>query len=61
MKRTCIRARVKHTARAKREEALAKLEEAQAELNLRWARDVQRATVSDIANSCEQERLPVPA
>jgi alpha-ketoglutarate-dependent 2,4-dichlorophenoxyacetate dioxygenase len=29
--------------------------------DLRWARDVQRATVSDIANSCEQERLRVPA
>jgi alpha-ketoglutarate-dependent 2,4-dichlorophenoxyacetate dioxygenase len=26
--------------------------------DLRWPRDVQRATVSDIANSCEQEGVP---
>ncbi len=25
--------------------------------DLRWKRDVQRATVSDIANSCEQEGI----
>lgn len=29
--------------------------------DLRWVRDVQRATVADIANSCEQEGLAVPA
>ncbi len=27
----------------------------------RWARDIQRATVADIANSCVQEGLTVPA
>ena len=29
--------------------------------DLRWKRDVQRATVCDIANSCEQERIDVAA
>jgi alpha-ketoglutarate-dependent 2,4-dichlorophenoxyacetate dioxygenase len=29
--------------------------------DLRWRRDMQRATVSDIANSCEQEGLAVAA
>jgi len=29
--------------------------------DLRFRRDVQRATVLDIANSCEQEGVPVPA
>jgi len=29
--------------------------------DLRWIRDMQRATVSDVANSCEQEGIPVPA
>ena len=29
--------------------------------DLRWQRDMQRATVSDIANSCEQEGLAVAA
>jgi alpha-ketoglutarate-dependent 2,4-dichlorophenoxyacetate dioxygenase len=29
--------------------------------DLRWVRDMQRATVSDIANTCEQEGIPVPA
>jgi alpha-ketoglutarate-dependent 2,4-dichlorophenoxyacetate dioxygenase len=29
--------------------------------DLRWQRDMQRATVSDIANSCEQEGLEVAA
>lgn len=29
--------------------------------DLRWRRDMQRATVSDIANSCEQEGLSVEA
>jgi alpha-ketoglutarate-dependent 2,4-dichlorophenoxyacetate dioxygenase len=29
--------------------------------DLRWTRDMQRATVSDIANSCEQESVAVPA
>jgi alpha-ketoglutarate-dependent 2,4-dichlorophenoxyacetate dioxygenase len=29
--------------------------------DLRWKRDMQRATVSDIANSCEQEGLAVAA
>jgi alpha-ketoglutarate-dependent 2,4-dichlorophenoxyacetate dioxygenase len=28
--------------------------------DLRWVRDMHRATVSDIANSCEQEGVPVP-
>ena len=28
--------------------------------DLRWVRDMHRATVSDIANSCEQESVPVP-
>ena len=28
--------------------------------DLRWRRDVRRATVSDIANSCEQEGIPLP-
>jgi alpha-ketoglutarate-dependent 2,4-dichlorophenoxyacetate dioxygenase len=29
--------------------------------DLRWKRDMQRATVSDVANSCEQEGLAVAA
>jgi alpha-ketoglutarate-dependent 2,4-dichlorophenoxyacetate dioxygenase len=29
--------------------------------DLRWSRDMQRATVSDIANTCEQEGIAVPA
>jgi alpha-ketoglutarate-dependent 2,4-dichlorophenoxyacetate dioxygenase len=29
--------------------------------DLRWVRDMQRATVSDVANTCEQEGIPVPA
>ena len=29
--------------------------------DLRWVRDMQRATVSDVANSCEQEGIAVPA
>jgi alpha-ketoglutarate-dependent 2,4-dichlorophenoxyacetate dioxygenase len=29
--------------------------------DLRWQRDMQRATVSDIANSCEQEGIAVAA
>jgi alpha-ketoglutarate-dependent 2,4-dichlorophenoxyacetate dioxygenase len=29
--------------------------------DLRWVRDMQRATVSDVANSCNQEGIPVPA
>ena len=29
--------------------------------DLRWKRDMQRATVSDIANSCEQEGIAVAA
>jgi len=29
--------------------------------DLRWKRDVQRATVSDVANSCEQEGIAVQA
>lgn len=29
--------------------------------DLRWVRDMQRATVSDIANTCEQEGVPAPA
>ena len=29
--------------------------------NLRAVRDMQRATVSDVANSCEQEGIAVPA
>ena len=28
--------------------------------DLRWKRDMQRATVSDVANSCEQAGAPVP-
>jgi alpha-ketoglutarate-dependent 2,4-dichlorophenoxyacetate dioxygenase len=28
--------------------------------DLRWVRDMQRVTISDIANSCEQENLPQP-
>jgi alpha-ketoglutarate-dependent 2,4-dichlorophenoxyacetate dioxygenase len=27
----------------------------------RWKRDMQRSTVSDVANSCEQEGLSIPA
>jgi hypothetical protein len=29
--------------------------------DLRWKRDMQRATVSDVANSCEQEGVVVAA
>jgi alpha-ketoglutarate-dependent 2,4-dichlorophenoxyacetate dioxygenase len=29
--------------------------------DLRWVRDMRRATVSDVANTCEQEGLTVPA
>ena len=29
--------------------------------DLRWVRDMQRATVSDVANSCEQEGISVAA
>jgi alpha-ketoglutarate-dependent 2,4-dichlorophenoxyacetate dioxygenase len=29
--------------------------------DLRWKRDMQRATVSDVANSCEQEGIAVAA
>lgn len=29
--------------------------------DLRWPRDLQRATTSDVANSCEQEDIVVPA
>jgi alpha-ketoglutarate-dependent 2,4-dichlorophenoxyacetate dioxygenase len=29
--------------------------------DLRWTRDMHRATVSDIANTCEQEGLAIPA
>jgi alpha-ketoglutarate-dependent 2,4-dichlorophenoxyacetate dioxygenase len=29
--------------------------------DLRWVRDMRRVTVSDIANSCEQEGVPIPA
>ena len=29
--------------------------------DLRWVRDMQRATVTDIANTCEQEGIPVAA
>jgi len=29
--------------------------------DLRWVRDMRRSTVSDIANSCEQEGIAVPA
>lgn len=29
--------------------------------DLRWVRDMRRATVSDVANSCEQEGIAVPA
>ena len=28
--------------------------------DLRWVRDMQRTTVSDIANTCEQEGVAVP-
>lgn len=28
--------------------------------DLRWVRDMRRVTVSDVANSCEQEGVPVP-
>ena len=29
--------------------------------DLRWVRDMRRVTVSDVANSCEQEGVPIPA
>jgi alpha-ketoglutarate-dependent 2,4-dichlorophenoxyacetate dioxygenase len=29
--------------------------------DLRWPRDMQRATVSDVASTCEQEGIEVPA
>lgn len=29
--------------------------------DLRWVRDMRRVTVSDVANSCEQEGVPAPA
>jgi alpha-ketoglutarate-dependent 2,4-dichlorophenoxyacetate dioxygenase len=29
--------------------------------DLRWVRDMRRVTVSDVANSCEQESVPLPA
>ena len=29
--------------------------------DLRWVRDMQRVTISDTANSCEQEGVPVAA
>jgi alpha-ketoglutarate-dependent 2,4-dichlorophenoxyacetate dioxygenase len=29
--------------------------------DLRWVRDMRRTTVSDVANSCEQEGVPLPA
>jgi alpha-ketoglutarate-dependent 2,4-dichlorophenoxyacetate dioxygenase len=29
--------------------------------DLRWKRDVQRATVRDVANSCEQEGIEIAA
>ncbi len=29
--------------------------------DLRWVRDMRRVTVSDVANSCEQEGIPIPA
>jgi alpha-ketoglutarate-dependent 2,4-dichlorophenoxyacetate dioxygenase len=29
--------------------------------DLRWTRDMHRATVSDIANTCEQEGVAIPA
>ncbi|MCW5605476.1 MAG: TauD/TfdA family dioxygenase [Burkholderiales bacterium] len=29
--------------------------------DLRWVRDMRRVTVSDVANTCEQEGVPVPA
>lgn len=29
--------------------------------DLRWVRDMQRVTISDVANSCEQEGVPVAA
>jgi alpha-ketoglutarate-dependent 2,4-dichlorophenoxyacetate dioxygenase len=28
--------------------------------DLRWVRDMRRVTVSDVANSCEQEGVPIP-
>jgi alpha-ketoglutarate-dependent 2,4-dichlorophenoxyacetate dioxygenase len=29
--------------------------------DLRWVRDMQRTTVSDVANTCEQAGVAVPA
>jgi alpha-ketoglutarate-dependent 2,4-dichlorophenoxyacetate dioxygenase len=29
--------------------------------DLRWVRDMRRVTISDVANSCEQENVPLPA
>jgi alpha-ketoglutarate-dependent 2,4-dichlorophenoxyacetate dioxygenase len=29
--------------------------------DLRWVRDMQRVTISDVANSCEQEGVAVAA
>ena len=29
--------------------------------DLRWPRDMQRATVSDVASTCEQEGIAMPA
>jgi alpha-ketoglutarate-dependent 2,4-dichlorophenoxyacetate dioxygenase len=29
--------------------------------DMRWLRDMRRATVSDVANTCEQEGVAVPA
>jgi alpha-ketoglutarate-dependent 2,4-dichlorophenoxyacetate dioxygenase len=29
--------------------------------DLRWVRDMQRVTISDVANSCEQEGIAVAA
>jgi alpha-ketoglutarate-dependent 2,4-dichlorophenoxyacetate dioxygenase len=29
--------------------------------DLRWVRDMRRVTISDVANSCEQEGVPLPA
>jgi alpha-ketoglutarate-dependent 2,4-dichlorophenoxyacetate dioxygenase len=28
--------------------------------DLRWVRDMRRVTISDVANSCEQEGVPLP-
>jgi alpha-ketoglutarate-dependent 2,4-dichlorophenoxyacetate dioxygenase len=28
--------------------------------DLRWVRDMRRVTISDIANTCEQENVPLP-